>query len=82
MYETGRFTDADPSTVLTREDAIRVIEAMTADLRLHPDAWENSTLERFLEALGALLESGGGSQAEEPTWRLLAKALVAASGYE
>lgn len=82
MYETGRSADVDPSTVLTREDAIRVIEAMTDDLRLHPDAWENPTLTRFLEALGALLGSRAWSQAEEPTWRLFAEALVVASGYE
>ena len=81
MYETGRFADVDPSSVETREDTIAVIGAMTADLHLHPEAWENPTLERFLEALGALLESRW-LQAEEPSWRLVAEALVSASGYE
>ncbi|GAA4608169.1 hypothetical protein BJY16_006704 [Actinoplanes octamycinicus] len=76
--DTGRSTDADPSDVRTREDAVRVIEAMAADLRRHPDAWENATLDRFLEALAAVVEDGTA----EPSWRTFAELLVAASGYE
>ena len=82
MYETGRFANVDPSHVVTREDAILVIEAMTNDLRSHPEAWENATLDSFFEALGASLASRLGSQPDAPTWRLFAQALVVASGYE
>jgi len=59
MYETGRFADVDPSTVVTREDAIGVVKAMTEDVRRYPGAWENSTLERFLEALAELRDRTG-----------------------
>jgi hypothetical protein len=62
---------------------------MLQDLRHHPDAWENSTLDRFLEALAASLEAvesayrhRGEELHAQPTWRLLAELLAMASGYE
>ena len=81
MYETGRFANVDPSSVETRHDAVLLVEAMVEDLRRHPDEWENPTLERFLDALGASLASGR-SWPEHLGWRLLAEALTIASGYE
>lgn len=81
MYETGRFADVDPSCVATKQDAAVLVEAMASDLRQHPGEWENQTLERFLEALAASLTSGR-DWPEQQSWRLLAEALMMASGYE
>jgi hypothetical protein len=81
VYETGRFANVDPSRVVTREHALVLVEAMVDDLRQNPDAWENPTLERFLEALAASVASGR-EWPEDLSWRLLAEALVMASGYE
>lgn len=62
---------------------------MAADLREHPDEWENSTLDRFLEALAAVLDglpylyaNRGEQLPSTATWKILAEALVSASGYE
>jgi hypothetical protein len=81
MYETGRFANVDPSRVVTKQDVALLVEAMVEDLRRHPDEWENQTLERFLDALGASLASGR-DWPEHLGWRLLAEALITASGYE
>lgn len=89
-YETGRFAEAgDISEVRALRDVAAVVQRMRADLLAHPDEWENPTLERFLEALAAVLEASPGRYAnagerfpEQPTWKLLAEVLVAASGYE
>jgi hypothetical protein len=89
VYETGRPADVDPSSVTTRQDAVVFVNDMLQDLHAHPDSWENSTLDRFLEALAASLdciELGYRNRGEElptqPTWQLLAELLVMASGYE
>lgn len=81
MEEIGRFADVDPGGVVTRQDAVVLVEAMVTDLRRHPGEWENSTLERFLEALAAVLDDRA-EWPEDQGWRLLAEALTAASGYE
>lgn len=66
---------------MTRQDAVILVETMVVDLRRHPNAWENQTLERFLEALAASIASGR-SWPEHLSWRRLAEALTMASGYE
>ena len=89
-YETGRFARAgDLSQVSSHTDVAQVAERMLTDLRDHPAEWENPTLERFLDALAASLEGLPGLYAnrgerfpESPTWKILAEALVMASGYE
>jgi hypothetical protein len=67
-------------------DLARVLEAMRADLHAHPHEWENHTLERYLDALAAiiasLLANPGENLPEQPSWALIAELLVAASGYE
>jgi hypothetical protein len=62
---------------------------MVTDLRAHPDEWENATLERFFEALAAswqgipyLYRNRGEEFPEAPTWKMIAEALIMASGYE
>jgi hypothetical protein len=89
-YDTGRFAEVgDISSVTTIMDAADVVQRMLSDLLAHPDEWENPTLERFLEALVASLEgmphacaNRGEHFPKEPTWRILAEALVMATGYE
>jgi hypothetical protein len=55
-YGTGRFAEVSGlDQVATHADVVTVVEQMLTDLRGHPDAWENHTLERFLDALAASL---------------------------
>ena len=52
--------------------------------------WENPTLDRFLEALEAVVDGlpgqasakQGEAEAEQAAWALAAQVLVAATGYE
>ena len=91
-YDSGRFTeisDQDIAAVHSHTDVARIVEQMLADLRAHPDEWENPTLERFLDALAASLDAveplhanRGEAVPSQPTWKLLAELLVMASGYE
>ncbi len=62
---------------------------MRADLHAHPAEWENHTLERYLDALAAIIDSvdnqlrnRGEDQPPQLDWALLARLLVGATGYE
>jgi hypothetical protein len=89
-YDTGRFADVgDLSAVGSNTDVASVVQRMLTDLLAHPDEWENATLERFLEALSAswqdipgLYRNRGEEFPETPTWKMVAEALVMATGYE
>jgi hypothetical protein len=51
-YDTGRFAEVgDIDNVTTIKHAADVVRRMRIDLLEHPDEWENSALELFLEAL-------------------------------
>ena len=82
-WATGRFTTAAELVDHTHErpDLARLVQAMRSDLVVHPGEWENGTLERFLDALAALLEQPERTP-EGPTWHQLAQLLVTATGYE
>ena len=90
QWDTGRCAEVgDLSRVSSRLEAAEVVQRMLADLLGHPGEWENTTLERFLDALAASLESIPGVYAhrgeqfpDKPTWRIFAETLVMASGYE
>jgi hypothetical protein len=76
-------------SVKTREDLARFVLALRDDLLSHEDAWENATLARFLEALGAWIgdmqgyfKNQGIPEPEQPDWRLVGHMLFAASIYE
>jgi hypothetical protein len=67
----------------------RVVDQMVADLRANPDAWENYTLEGFLDALSRVLDAlpqGYANRGEQlpaqPTWHMVAEILGGATGYE
>lgn len=90
-WSTGRPANIEksPDDVRDWNDASEVIEQMLQDLRKNPDAWENVTLDGFLEALGALvgsadaLERNAGRQPPvAPSWALFATLIHGASGYE
>ncbi|MEV0719322.1 hypothetical protein [Asanoa sp. NPDC050611] len=91
-FETGRFADVTPTEVervTTNAQAAEIVQRMLTDLRAHPTEWENHTLERFLDALAASLHDLGGLYRnrgedfpDQPTWKMVAEAVVMASGYE
>jgi hypothetical protein len=90
-WQTGRFAHVDRAgQVTSRQDAERVIAQMRADLAGRGSReWENPTLDRFLEALEAVLDELPGRLARQGKpgtahldWALLADILIAATGYE
>jgi hypothetical protein len=88
-YETGRPAQVDVSGVTTRDDVTGVLHAMVNDFRKNPDAWENTTLDSFLDGLATAMEDleqvyadRGEVLPSQPSWQLVAELLVTASGYE
>lgn len=81
-FDTGRFAEV-PAEVLAEvssaDGAARLVRAMLDDLRRHPEAWENHTLDRYLDALAAVLD---GRSEPDVAWADLTAVLLAASGYE
>jgi len=76
-------------SIETREDLARFVRALRDDLLNNGGAWENPTLERFLEALAAWSADMGGyfknqgiTEPDQPDWRLVGQMLFAASMYE
>lgn len=65
-----------------RADAVKAIGELLDDLRKNPNAWENPTLDRYLEAMQAWLEDSGRQQDEPPSWDLIVRMLKAARIYE
>lgn len=89
--ETGRFADVSGAgQVASREDVQRVIAQLRADLAGRgSQEWENPALDRYLEALEAVLHSlparlahEGRPEPAQPGWALIAQILIAATGYE
>lgn len=75
--------------VRTREDFAQLLLDVLADLRKHPDGWENDTLEDFLEAWAAWVGSmpgwymnRGEPMPDLPDWKVLANMVMAARVYE
>ena len=90
IWHTGRFANVEgEDQIATRTDVTAIIDQMVADLQLHPDEWENRTLESFLEGLARSLRDLNGLYANrgeklpaQPSWKMLAEVLIMASGYE
>lgn len=89
--------DASPMTTIesarervrTREDLVAFLAELRRHLRENRAAWENDSLEAYLEAFQAVLtdwdgrfENRGESVPEDPTWKLIAELLLAATMYE
>jgi hypothetical protein len=76
-------------TIRTREDLARFVRLLRDDLLQNGDAWENPTLDRYLEALGAWVADLEGYfnnqnmvEPRQPSWDLVGKMLFAATVYE
>lgn len=77
------------NSIRSREDFVAFVTALTKDLRDNPMTWENTSLERFLEALGAWVEdmdgyytNQGRAVPQQPDWKVVADMLMAAKTYE
>jgi hypothetical protein len=66
----------------TRDDAVKAIRDLLLDLKNNPDDWENPTLERYLDAMSAWLESSGRKHNQPPSWDLIVDMVEAAKIYE
>jgi XTP/dITP diphosphohydrolase len=64
----------------TKAELITFIANLRADLARHGEAWENPNLPRYLEAVQTWLSDN--DIPDEPKWRTIAMALLAASQYE
>lgn len=76
-------------TIHTRDDLVRFLERLADDLRENSDAWENPTLDRFLDALARWTSSmenvyrnTGRPVPQEPSWRTFGEMMLAARIYE
>lgn len=85
-YETGRATRASPARVASRDDFASFVEVVLGDFEVGGGAteWQNATLADFLDGLTMFAEARvvGVEGQEEPSWRLFAEMIVAATGYE
>jgi hypothetical protein len=75
--------------IRTREDFLTFVKALNKDLRDHPDTWENKSLDRFLEALGAWIEDMDGYYINQGKpvprqldWKVIGDMLMGAKMYE
>jgi hypothetical protein len=75
--------------IRSREDFVAFVHALSRDLHTNREAWENDSLERFLEALGAWVEDMDGYYINQgkpaplqPDWKILGDILMAAAVYE
>ncbi len=76
-------------SISSRQDFSNFVRSLSVSIRESPDTWENTDLERFLEALAAWVEDMDGyfENRGEPfpqtlDWKLLGKMLLAAKIYE
>lgn len=77
------------SAIRSREDFVLFVNALSQDLHSNKESWENATLERFLEALGAWVEdmdgfylNEGKPAPQQPDWKVFGDILLAARMYE
>lgn len=71
---------AAAASISTQPELASFIANLRRDFKAQPAEWENATLERYLEALEAVMHETRFK--EEPGWRTMAKALLSASRYE
>lgn len=76
-------------SIETREELAEFVEALLSDLETNRDDWENPTLERFLEAMGAWIRAMpsaygnmGRQLPHDTAWRAVADILLASKMYE
>ena len=69
--------DAAAQSISTREEFVRFVSYLQADLKTNRAAWTNSTLDAYLDAIGNHVTDA--AIPAEPVWRTLARTLLAAS---
>ena len=84
---TGRSTYVEPGQATSRDEFGEFVVGVLADFDESGDIeWENNTLGRFLDGLSAfaLARVNGRSDddQEQPSWKLFAELIAAATGYE
>jgi XTP/dITP diphosphohydrolase len=72
--------NAAAANLSSKAELARFVANLRLDLARHGDGWENPDLPRYLEALEAWL--AGSEIPDEPRWRTIARALLAASFYK
>jgi hypothetical protein len=76
------------SNVQTREQLIDFIRDLRDDYETNNTAWDNPTVDRYLDALVRLLVridafyQSGETIPDQPSWQLIAELLLSASSYE
>jgi hypothetical protein len=75
--------------IKTRKDFVTFVHELLHNLQSTPGEWENRSLESYLEAFAAWVEDCEGFYAnrdekfpEDPSWKFLGEALLAARIYE
>ena len=66
----------------TKEEVIKTLQSLHSDLHQNPEEWENPTLDRYLEAMAAWLDSARMREIREPSWDLICDLLEAGKIYE
>lgn len=70
--------EAAALSISTREEFVRFLANLRQDLKDHPEAWSNASLDAYLNGMGVW--STDATLAEgEPVWRTIARALLAAT---
>jgi XTP/dITP diphosphohydrolase len=77
--DLGAFAAAAAS-LSTRAETAAFVARLKDDLAAHRSDWKNATLDAYLDALQRQLAEAPAT--EEPAWRTLAKALLAASSHD
>ncbi len=72
--------DAAARSISTREEFVRFVQALREDLKADAQAWKNTSLDAYLDGLGGYVTDA--AIPDEPVWRTIARALLAASRYE
>lgn len=76
------------AVIARKEDLVSFIQTLRDDLVAHPEQWENSSLETFLDALASWTEDMEGyyrnrnEPIPQPTWKMFGEMLAAARTYE
>jgi hypothetical protein len=76
--------------ITSRAEFAEFVRALFQNSRLHPEEWENKSLQDFLQGLAAFVEKmegyyaniGSDVNCDLPGWRVFADILLAARVYE
>lgn len=66
----------------TKADVVQTLNTLHADLRNNPEKWGNPSLDQFLDAMSAWLDSARLRTVDEPSWELICEMLEAGKIYE